>query len=85
MPTLAQALVSIGAVTLACSAFAQQGDAPQVPVATYVAEPATVAPSVIQQIVERVITTHPEINARYHDFVSTLEDQNIARGAWRPR
>ncbi len=85
MPTLAQALVSIGAVTLACSAFAQQGDAPQVPVATYVAEPATVAPSVIQQIVERVITTHPEINARYHDFVSTLEDQNIARGAWRPQ
>ena len=41
-------------------------------------------PLALQQAVEQAITQHPEINARYHDFVSSLEDQNVARAGWRP-
>ena len=39
----------------------------------------------LHRVVERAITSHPEINARYHDFVSSLEDQKIARAGWRPQ
>lgn len=39
----------------------------------------------LNQVVERAITTHPEIQARYHDFVDSLEGQNVARAGWRPQ
>ncbi|HLT98179.1 MAG TPA: TolC family outer membrane protein [Burkholderiaceae bacterium] len=35
--------------------------------------------------VEKAILTHPEVQARYHDFLTTLEGQNIERGALRPQ
>jgi len=48
--------------------------------------PATSAsPALLAQLVERAITSHPEINARYHDFMSYLEEQNVARAGWRPQ
>src|SRR5690606_24925645 len=55
------------------------------------AEPTSAAPAfvagqpMLSQVVERAITTHPEIQARYHDFVSNLEEQNVARAGWRPQ
>lgn len=35
--------------------------------------------------VEKAILTHPEVQARFHDFLTTLEGQNIERGALRPQ
>jgi len=39
----------------------------------------------LTQIVEQSIMTHPEIGARYRDFRSALEGQNVARGGLRPQ
>ncbi|MDR0215878.1 MAG: TolC family outer membrane protein, partial [Comamonas sp.] len=39
----------------------------------------------LPQVVEKAVTTHPEVRARYQDFVSSLEGQNVARGGWRPQ
>lgn len=33
---------------------------------------------------ERSVLSHPEVQARYYDFLSTLEGKNIERGALRP-
>lgn len=35
--------------------------------------------------IEKSILSHPEVQARYHDFLSTLEGKNIERGALRPQ
>lgn len=29
--------------------------------------------------------THPEVQARFQDFTSSAEGQNVARGGWRPQ
>ena len=39
----------------------------------------------LSAVVEKAITTHPEVHARYQDFMSTLEGQNVAKGGWRPQ
>ena len=39
----------------------------------------------LPQIVEKAILTHPEIGARFQDFMSSLEGQNVSRGALRPQ
>lgn len=39
----------------------------------------------LPQAVEKAVLTHPEIRARANDFISTVEDQNIARAGWRPQ
>jgi len=39
----------------------------------------------LNQVVERSIMTHPEIRARYHDFRSSMEGQNMLRGNYRPQ
>ncbi|WP_284335945.1 TolC family outer membrane protein [Comamonas sp. NoAH] len=77
MRYLSKVLASWGLTSLAFSALAQTAQ-PSAPAQPFV-------PSVLNQVVERAITSHPEINARYHDFVSSLEDQNIARAGWRPQ
>lgn len=41
--------------------------------------------SQLSTAVERSITTHPEVRARFHDFMSSLEGQSIARSGWRPK
>ncbi|PWF21738.1 TolC family outer membrane protein [Corticimicrobacter populi] len=38
----------------------------------------------LQTVIDKAITTHPEIRARANDMLSTLEGQNVARGALRP-
>jgi len=39
----------------------------------------------LTRVVEQSILTHPEIQARYHDFRSALEGQNVTRGGFRPQ
>lgn len=34
---------------------------------------------------EKSVLTHPEVQARFHDFLSTLEGQTIQRGSLRPQ
>ncbi len=74
MRQLPRLMASLGFMSMAIGAFAQQAQTP-----------AARAPSQLQQVVDRAITSHPEVMARYHDFVSSLEDQNVARAGWRPQ
>lgn len=66
---IAQIVIAMGAVALSLGSAAQTAD------------------NVLQlpKVVEKAVTTHPEVRARYQDFVSSLEGQNIARGGWRPQ
>lgn len=70
----------IGASSLAAAAIAQTST-PQ-PSLTAANAPAG---SNLLQVVEKAVESHPEIQARFHDFTSSLEGQNIARGGWRPQ
>ena len=79
MRQLPRLIASLGLTSLAVGAWAQQAAPATVAQASPVAQPQ------LNQIVDRAITSHPEIMARYHDFVSSLEDQNIARAGWRPQ
>lgn len=38
----------------------------------------------LSQSVERAVLSHPELGARFQDFQSSLEGQNVARGALLP-
>lgn len=85
MRNLCHLLTCLGFSSLAVGASAQPVLDPQAASSAAVSAPTSSVPLGIQQVVERAITSHPEINARYHDFVSSLEDQNIARAGWRPQ
>src|SRR5690606_25534244 len=39
----------------------------------------------LPETMEKSVLTHPEVQARFHDFLSTLEGQNIQRGGLRPQ
>lgn len=39
----------------------------------------------LYQVVEQTLLTNPEIQARYNDFRSSLEGQNVARGGFLPQ
>lgn len=39
----------------------------------------------LPETMEKSVLSHPEVQARYHDFLSTLEGKNIERGALRPQ
>lgn len=39
----------------------------------------------LPQVVEQAILTNPEVRARFHEFRSSLEGQNVARGALLPQ
>lgn len=82
MRNLSKVMASVGITSLAISAFAQQVAPVEAPAPA--AAPQAMTPAGLNQVVERAITSHPEINARYQDFVSTLEDQNIARAVLAP-
>lgn len=66
---IAQIVIAMGAAALSLGAAAQT------------------AGNVLQlpKVVEKAVTTHPEVRARYQDFMSSLEGQNVARGGWRPQ
>jgi outer membrane protein, adhesin transport system len=78
MLSLSKVIASIGVTSFALSAYAQNTQAAE-------AQQPRPTPTGLSQAVERAITTHPEISARYQDFVSSLEGKNIARAAWRPQ
>ncbi len=69
--TLSHIAAALGTVALACSASAQT-----------TAQPAA---RNLPDAVKKAVDAHPEVQARYHDFVSSLEDKNIAKGGWRPQ
>lgn len=48
--------------------------------------PATIHAQVagLDEVVERAVLTHPEVRARFQDFQSTLEGQNVVRGGLLP-
>ncbi len=76
---LSQALsVLITASLVAGAAMAQEQEA------TERVSPVVPAQSV-QQAVEKAVLSHPEIGARFHDFMSSLEGENVAKGGWRPK
>lgn len=81
MRNFSQVVASFGLTSFAASALAQA----VLPTPAEAAKPPVPTQTVLMQVVERAITSHPEINARYHDFVSSLEDQNIAKAGWRPQ
>jgi len=39
----------------------------------------------LPESMEKSVLSHPEVQARYHDFLSTLEGKNIERGGLRPQ
>ena len=81
MRQLPRLLATLGLTSLVAGAWAQQAETATGAAATTVAAP---APQ-LNQVVDRAITSHPEVMARYHDFISSLEDQHIARAGWRPQ
>ena len=73
---IAQVVASLGLVSSAGAAMAQ---------ATLNAQQANAQGTGLQQVVEKVLMTHPEVQARFQDFSSSMEGQNVARGGWRPQ
>ena len=81
---IAQVVSMMGMAFVAVHASAQ----------TNVVEPvaAEASPAVVNadaltlpQVVEKAVLTHPEVRARFNDFMSSLEGQNIAKAGWRPQ
>jgi len=61
---------------------AQMPPRPAAPIA--VLSQSSAAPVTIKQVVERTLLTHPEIQARYHDFRSSLEGENVQAAGLLP-
>ena len=71
---LLKSTTSVLALAFVPAAFAQS------------AAPASGQPAVtLNQIVEQTLLSNPEIQAKYHDFQSSLEGQAVARGAFFPQ
>lgn len=41
-------------------------------------------PPTLQEVVEKAVTSNPEVQARYHTFLSAEQEQGVARGALLP-
>ena len=70
----------VGTMSLAAFAMAQSPTAQPAP-----SSDTASAEVGLLQVVEKAVESHPEIQARFHDFTSSLEGQNIASAGWRPR
>lgn len=55
------------------------------PAAPAASSAAANAGSTLYQVVEQTLLSNPEIQARYHDFRSSFEGQNVARGGFLPQ
>ena len=80
--------VSVICASLATTAIAQTATPWQQPDATAPAPAQADTPAGgadLLQTVAQSVESHPEVQARYHDFLSSLEDQSIARAGWRPQ
>lgn len=73
---IAQVLASLGLTSWSAGGMAQTALTLQQAEAQGVA---------LQKVVEKVLMTHPEIQVRFQDFNSSVEGQNVARGALRPQ
>lgn len=73
---IAQAIASLGMASWAVSGMAQTA---------LTAQQVNGQGAALQSVVEKVLMTHPEIQVRFQDLTSTLEGQNVARGALRPQ
>ena len=43
------------------------------------------SPATLKEIVEKVVTSNPEVQANYHTYKASLEEHNAAKGAYWPR
>lgn len=79
-------VTALGLSSLAVGVGAQQAPVVQpVVVATLAAAAPTASGSALPQVVEQALMTNPEVRARFQDFTSSLEGQEIARAGWRPQ
>lgn len=74
----------IGTSSLAAAAIAQTPPAQPLP-SQPLTQASAPAGNTLLQVVDKAVESHPEIQARFHDFTSSLEGQNIVRGGWRPQ
>ncbi len=79
-------VAALGLSSLAVGVGAQQAE-PAGPAAVppAAAPTAAAASMALPQVVEQAIMTNPEVRARFQDFTSSLEGQEIARAGWRPQ
>ena len=49
------------------------------------ADPAAAEGTTLNQVIEQTLLSNPEIQAKYHDFQSSLEGQSVARAAFFPQ
>jgi len=42
------------------------------------------SPTTLQEIVEKTVTSNPEVQASYHNYKAALQDQNAAKGGYWP-
>ena len=47
--------------------------------------PAAAEGTTLNQVIEQTLLSNPEIQAKYHDFQSSLEGQSVARAAFFPQ
>ncbi|MCD2514010.1 TolC family outer membrane protein [Comamonas endophytica] len=73
---IAQVAASLGLASGAAGSWAQD---------TLTMQQADAQGLAVQKVVEKVLMTHPEIQVRFQDLNSSLEGQNVARGALRPQ
>lgn len=73
---VAQMIAAFGTAALSCTVNAQSAAQP-----ITTTGPAQTLPDAVK----KAINSHPEVQARYHDFISSLEDKNIASAGWRPQ
>lgn len=80
-------VIGASSLAVAATAAAAADATPVTPAAPASQQAQTSAPAgnTLLQILDQAVESHPEIKARFHDFTSTLEDQNIARSGYRPQ
>ena len=73
---IAKVVASLGVVSWSVGGMAQNA---------LTAQQVSAQGTALQQVVEKVLMTHPEIQVRFQDLNSSFEGQNVARGALRPQ
>jgi adhesin transport system outer membrane protein len=81
---VAAVAASITTVSLAQPAT-PRATPPAMPPASVPQATSTTGGATLHQVVEQTLLTNPEIQARYNDFRSSLEGQNVARGGFLPQ
>jgi adhesin transport system outer membrane protein len=54
-------------------------------IAVFIATPATAeSPSNLKEIVEKTVTSNPEVQASFHNYLAALQEQKAAKGGFFP-